>query len=253
MVKQVVRLTLTSRSMKANLDAFKSIAHAMTEGSKAEPGTLGYEWFSSADGNRFRLVETYVNAGAVEAHFVGPVVQEWVPKLAAVCTVDGFEIYGDPGPQVAKAAGGLGAVVFQYWHGIDRLMLRTRRSSLLLFEVDALVLMAGDAGADLSGGLAGLGQAIGVEGFLSAGGALGSMQALVAATQAGVAQGAIAAAVAGQLIDDIANFDCLLIDVDLPGIAEVLTGEFGASEDGRQGADFERRGRVVSRNLVSRV
>jgi len=119
-VKEVVRLNVNFTVSEGQLDAFKRIAHAMTEGSKAEPGTLGYEWFSSADGHRFRLVETYVNTGAVEAHFGGPVVQEWVPKLAAVCTVDGFEIYGDPGPQVAKAAGGLGAVVFQYWHGIDR-------------------------------------------------------------------------------------------------------------------------------------
>jgi quinol monooxygenase YgiN len=119
-VKEVVRLNVNFTVSEAQLDAFKRIAHAMTEGSKAEPGTLGYEWFSSADDHRFRLVETYVNAGAVEAHFGGPVVLEWVPKLAAVCTVDGFEIYGDPGPQVAKAAGGLGAVVFQYWHGIDR-------------------------------------------------------------------------------------------------------------------------------------
>jgi hypothetical protein len=56
----------------------------------------------------------------VEAHFIGPAVQEWVPKLAAACAVDGFEIYGDPGPKVAEMAGGFGAVVFQYWLGINR-------------------------------------------------------------------------------------------------------------------------------------
>ena len=49
-----------------------------------------------------------------------PAVQEWVPKLAAVCKVNGFEIYGDPGPKVAEMAAGFGAVVFQYWLGIDR-------------------------------------------------------------------------------------------------------------------------------------
>jgi hypothetical protein len=43
-----------------------------------------------------------------------------VPKLAAVCAVDGFEIYGEPGPKVAEMAGGLGAVVFPYWLGIGR-------------------------------------------------------------------------------------------------------------------------------------
>lgn len=120
MVEQVVRLTVNLTINDGQLAAFRSIAQTMTEGSKAEPGTLGYEWFAGRDGNRFRLVETYVDASAVEAHFMGPVVQEWVPKLAAVCAVDGFEIYGDPGPKVAEMAAGLGAVVFQYWLGIGR-------------------------------------------------------------------------------------------------------------------------------------
>jgi quinol monooxygenase YgiN len=102
------------------LEEFKSIAAAMTDVSKAEPGTLGYEWFASADGKRFRLVETYLDASAIEAHFMGPAVQQWVPKLVPICKVDGFEIYGDPGPLVAQMAGGLGAVVFQYWQGINR-------------------------------------------------------------------------------------------------------------------------------------
>jgi quinol monooxygenase YgiN len=120
MVEQVVRLTVNMTVQEGQLDAFKSIAQTMTEGSKAEPGTLGYEWFAAADGKRFRLVETYADAAAVEAHFMGPVVRRWVPKLAAVCAVDGFEIYGEPGPKVAEMAGGLGAVVFPYWLGIGR-------------------------------------------------------------------------------------------------------------------------------------
>jgi len=120
MVKQVVRLTVSLTVNEGKLEAFKGIAQAMTAGSQAEPGTLGYEWFEAGDGKRFRLVETYVDSAAVEAHFTGPVVQQWVPKLAAVCTVDSFEIYGDPGPKVAAIAGGFGAVVFQYWLGLDR-------------------------------------------------------------------------------------------------------------------------------------
>jgi quinol monooxygenase YgiN len=120
MVSQVVRLTVNFTVNEQQLEDFKSIAQAMTEASKAEPGTLGYEWFTGADGKRFRLVETYVDSSALEAHFMGPAVQEWVPKLAAVCKVDGFEIYGDPGPKVAEMAGGFGAVVFQYWIGIGR-------------------------------------------------------------------------------------------------------------------------------------
>jgi quinol monooxygenase YgiN len=120
MLKQAVRLTVNFVVSGEQLEEFKRIAQAMTEVTKAEPGTLGYEWFASADGKRFRLVEAYVDSNAIAAHFMGPAVQQWVPKLAAVCKVDGFEIYGDPGPMVAEMAGGLGAVIYQYWMGIDR-------------------------------------------------------------------------------------------------------------------------------------
>ncbi|MGC1450598.1 MAG: putative quinol monooxygenase [Candidatus Sulfotelmatobacter sp.] len=119
MVKQVVRLTVNLTINEGQADAFQSIARSITEVSKAEPGTLGYEWFSS-DGKSYRLVETYRDAAAVEAHFMGPAVQQWVPKLATVCSVDKFEVYGDPGPKVTAMAGGFGAAVFQYWMGIDR-------------------------------------------------------------------------------------------------------------------------------------
>jgi quinol monooxygenase YgiN len=120
MVKQVVRLTVSLVVNDGQLETFKSIAQSMTAVSKAEPGTLGFEWFSSADGKQQRLVETYVDSSALEAHFMGPSVQEWVPKLAAVCKVTGFEIYGEPSQKVAEMAAGFGAVAFQYWTGIDR-------------------------------------------------------------------------------------------------------------------------------------
>jgi quinol monooxygenase YgiN len=120
MVERVVRLAVDLTVNEGKLDEFKSIAQTMTAGSRSEPGTLGYEWFSSGDNKRFRLLETYVDADAVLAHFMGPVVQELVPKLAAVCSVDGFEVYGDPGPNVTEMAAGFGAKVFHYWLGIDR-------------------------------------------------------------------------------------------------------------------------------------
>jgi quinol monooxygenase YgiN len=120
MTEKVVRLTVNFVVSEDHLDEFKRIAQEMTAGSRMEPGTLGYEWFASADGKRHRLVETYVDSSAVEAHFMGPVVQQLVPKLAAVCTVDGFEFYGDPGPKVAEIAAGRGAVIFEYWLGIGR-------------------------------------------------------------------------------------------------------------------------------------
>ena len=120
MQRQVVRLKVNFTVSGEQLAEFTRIAQAMTAVSAAEPGTLGYEWFASADGKHFRLVETYADANAIEAHFMGPAVQQWVPQIVPVCKVDGFEIYGDPGPKVAAMAGGLGATLFQYWMGLNR-------------------------------------------------------------------------------------------------------------------------------------
>jgi quinol monooxygenase YgiN len=120
MVEQVVRLTVSFAVGEAQVDEFKRLAQTMTGVSKAEPGTLGYEWFASADGKSFRLLETYADAQAIEAHFMGAAVQEWVPKLVGTCTVTGFEIYGDPGPKVTGIAAGFGAQFYQYWIGINR-------------------------------------------------------------------------------------------------------------------------------------
>jgi len=65
MTETVVRLTVNLTPNEGQLEEFKRIAAAMTEGTETEPGTLGYEWFVSADGKRYRLVETYADAAAV--------------------------------------------------------------------------------------------------------------------------------------------------------------------------------------------
>jgi quinol monooxygenase YgiN len=120
MAEQVVRLTVHFAVSSPQLAEFTRIAQAMTAVSAAEPGTLSYEWYVSADGMRFRLVETYANASAIQAHFMGPAVQQLVPQIVPISRVDGFEIYGDPGPTVAQMAAGLGAVIYPYWMGINR-------------------------------------------------------------------------------------------------------------------------------------
>ena len=120
MDKYVVRLAIDLTVNEAQLTEFKSIAAAMTAGSQSEPGTLGYEWFFSGDQKRCRLLETYLNADAVLAHFTGTVVQEMVPKLTAVCSIDSFEIFGDPGSKVTEMAAQMGAKIFPYWLGLNR-------------------------------------------------------------------------------------------------------------------------------------
>jgi len=120
MVEQVVRLAVSMTVHEGKLEEFQKLAASMTEGAKAEPGTIGYEWFAHPDGKKFSLLETYVNAAAVEAHFTGPVIRQGVPGLVALCMVDRFEIFGDAGPKVREMAGGMGATFFTYSIAIGR-------------------------------------------------------------------------------------------------------------------------------------
>ena len=126
-------------------------------------------------------------------------------------------------------------------------------AGLLLVEVDALVLMAGDGRANLGRGLAQLSSAGRRKSPLWRRWSTRCRAPLVATAQAGVAQGAVATAVAGKLIDHAADLGCQLVDVDLPGIAEVFSCQLGAGENRRQGADLERRRGMIGGNIVGRV
>lgn len=69
---------------------------------------------------RCELLETYVDADALLAHFAGPAVQVGVPKMMATASVSGFEVYGDPGPKAKETLAKFGAEIFSYWHGLGR-------------------------------------------------------------------------------------------------------------------------------------
>jgi quinol monooxygenase YgiN len=120
MVEQVARLAVTVTVKDGQREAFKVVAARLIADSVKEPGTIGYEWFADANERTFYLLETYVDAAALEAHFEGPAVREGVPQLAALCKVDRFEIYGTPTAKVAEIAAGFGAVVRSFFMGLGR-------------------------------------------------------------------------------------------------------------------------------------
>jgi quinol monooxygenase YgiN len=120
MLANVVRISVEATILEGHFEEFRKVAQAMTAATEAEQGTIGYEWFFSADGRQCRLLETYVDSAAVLAHFTGPVVSEIVPQMASFCKVDRFEFYGDPGPEVFQIAAAFGAQQFHYWTGLSR-------------------------------------------------------------------------------------------------------------------------------------
>jgi len=115
MSENVVRLIVDLNINEGKFEEFEALAKQMSAGSQKEAGTPGYEWFISADRKSTRLVETYVDAAAVLEHFKGPVVQTLVPKMIQVASVGRFEVYGDPGAQMAAGLGAFGAVIFKNW------------------------------------------------------------------------------------------------------------------------------------------
>jgi hypothetical protein len=119
---------------------------------------------------------------------------------------------------------------------------------LLFFEIDGLVFVAANGFANLRRRLAEFGLLVGKDAFFCACGALGAVHPFEATAQAGVAQGAVATAIAGELVGHAADFGHILVDMLLP-----VVGEFVAGKQGRQGADLEGRRGVVGRNVVSGI
>jgi len=116
----IVRLQVELNIHEGKFAAFEALAQQMSAVSQQEPGTLAYEFCLSGDRTRCRLIEAYTDANAVEAHFAGPAVREFVPRLMEHCSVSRFEVYGDPGPQVTAMVASFGAEIFGLWHGFSR-------------------------------------------------------------------------------------------------------------------------------------
>ena len=115
-----VRLLVDLNIHEGKFAEFEAIAKRMAAVSEAEPGTLGYHFYLSADRTRCRLVEGYTDAASITAHFNGPAVQQFVPQMLQVASPVRMEIYGDPGPQVTAMVAAFGAEIFSAWEGFDR-------------------------------------------------------------------------------------------------------------------------------------
>ncbi|MEO8725066.1 MAG: antibiotic biosynthesis monooxygenase [Acidobacteriaceae bacterium] len=120
MLEHMVRFTVDLTIDEGKLGQFEGIVQTMIAGTQKEPGALGYDFYLSDDRRRCRILETYADADAVLAHMTGPIVQELVPKLLAFSSLSRFEVYGDPGPKAAPMLAGVGAEVFEVWHGQSR-------------------------------------------------------------------------------------------------------------------------------------
>ena len=120
MKNNAVYFLVSFKINEGKFETFKEIAQSMIAFTQKEPGALAYEWYFSPDHTRGRLIETYADQNAVNAHMAGRAVQELVPKIRDLSSITGFEVYGDPGSKAADVLSKIGAEIFQRWNGLDR-------------------------------------------------------------------------------------------------------------------------------------
>ena len=102
---------------EGKLDDFASVATQLTAGTAREAGALEYEWFLNDDHSCCRLLETYANPDAAQAHLAGAEVKELIPKLLAFGTIRRFEVYGDPDVPTEATLASFGAEIYRHWQG----------------------------------------------------------------------------------------------------------------------------------------
>jgi quinol monooxygenase YgiN len=89
---------------------FRTLMNEMVTATRAnEPGTLIYEWNTSADGSVCHLYERYIDSAAAMTHlgtFGGKFAARFLEILKPVRLV----LYGSPSQKVRDALAGVGAV-----------------------------------------------------------------------------------------------------------------------------------------------
>jgi quinol monooxygenase YgiN len=97
---------------------FKALSEQLIESTKAEPGTLNYEWSLSEDGQTCHIYERYVDSAAAKVHLERSA--PLVGQIPTVATRLGFTIYGAPSDEVKQILSSRGAAIMKPLGGFSR-------------------------------------------------------------------------------------------------------------------------------------
>ena len=90
------RLTLIVEIRVHDPAAFRSVADRAVEHTVREHGTLHYEWFSSDDGRRVIVIETFEDENAIEIH--AERIAQLIAELREVSEFVDTQVLGDLDP-----------------------------------------------------------------------------------------------------------------------------------------------------------
>jgi len=89
------------------LDDITSLIKEMVETNRAaEPDTLGYLWFVTADGRFVHVYERYTNSEAAVLHLTR-FAENFASRLLALSRVAGLTVYGQPSDELRGALAAL--------------------------------------------------------------------------------------------------------------------------------------------------
>ena len=84
-----------------------------------EPGTLDYQWSTSADGTVCHIFERYADSDAVMAH-LGTFGERFASRFMEILTPTRFVVYGSPSQEVKDALAGFGPTYMGSAGGFSR-------------------------------------------------------------------------------------------------------------------------------------
>lgn len=99
---------------------FKTLVQDMVGATlAAEPGTLAYEWSTSADGTVCHIYERYFDSAAVMVH-LGAFGEDFAQRFLDILVPTRFVVYGTPSPEVKEALAAFGPVYMETAGGFSR-------------------------------------------------------------------------------------------------------------------------------------
>lgn len=101
------------------LDELRTLMTEMVESTRAEAGTLSFEWFISDDGATVDIYERYADSGAVLAH-VTTFGQKFAGRFLAALDPTRLTVFGDPSDEAREALDGFGASYLGNFGGFVR-------------------------------------------------------------------------------------------------------------------------------------
>ena len=101
------------------LDNLRALMPEMVASTQEEPGTLGYEWFLSADGKTCHLYERYADNAAALVH-AGNFGANFAERFFGCLEPTSFCLYGEPSAELKAALDGFGVEYFPWFGGFHR-------------------------------------------------------------------------------------------------------------------------------------